>query len=212
MIRIYYSHYKNRLDAFSFNEKLEFLPKEIKLKILKYQRWEDAHASLFGKIILRKGLKDFGFDDTLMDLKYNMYGRPHLTSSIDFNISHSGDYVVCVLSSFGSVGIDLEIIRPIAISDFKDCFSSSEWRKINQSKKPLVDFYFYWTAKEALVKANGKGLYTPLDEFSVTSQQVILDNQLWHIEEIPFIKNYCLHLASNFKIPKIINTEEVVIS
>lgn len=211
MIRIYYSHYKNRLDVLSFNKKLEVLPEGIKLKILKYQRWEDAHASLFGKMILKKGLRDFGFDDTLVDLKYNSYSRPHLTDSIDFNISHSGDYVICVLSTLGSVGIDLEVIKPITISDFKNTFSPSEWDKINQSKKPIVDFYSYWTAKEAIIKANGKGLHTPLDEFSVTSQQVILDNQLWYIKEIPFIKNYCLHLASNLKIPERIDIEEVVI-
>ncbi len=83
------------------------------------------------------------------------------TALLDFNISHSGNRVVCILSTQGRVGIDLEETGDIAIDDFQSQFTTAEWAAITGSSMPLQTFYHYWTAKESLIKADGKGLQIP---------------------------------------------------
>src|ERR1700748_879112 len=110
MIDIYYSSFKKRLDDRLFRYYLSLLPLDIIDRILRYQRWEDAHASLFGKLLLKKGLGDLGLDSCLQNLKYSKYARPFVDEDVDFNISHSGSFVVCAFSSAGKIGVDLEEI------------------------------------------------------------------------------------------------------
>ena len=51
--------------------------------------WEDRHASLYGKLLLKKGLQDLGQDSSLTNLKFTEYNRPYLEGKLDFNISSS---------------------------------------------------------------------------------------------------------------------------
>ncbi len=95
-------------------------------------------------------MKLYGYSpDSLNHLSYTKFGRPYLDNSrIDFNISHSGDYVVCAVTTHGRIGIDIEKIKPIDLFDFERYMTPQEWNAIRDSVEPYHTFYSYWTKKE----------------------------------------------------------------
>src|SRR3954471_20772521 len=119
MIKLFFSNYRNRLNEADFFKYLNLIPEEIKNRILRLKRWEDRQASLYGKLLLKKGLEELGLDSGLIHLKYTKYGRPYLEHNPDFNISHSDGYVVCAISTDSKIGIDIEEVKTTPIYDFK---------------------------------------------------------------------------------------------
>jgi 4'-phosphopantetheinyl transferase len=175
------------------------LPAEIRQKAGKYKRWQDAHGCLLGKYLLMTALQERGLPGDLGELRMTSYGRPYLVDGPDFNISHSGNRVVCVVGDQGRVGIDLEEIRELDIVDFKDQFSEKEWKTIIDSPVPLRTFYHYWTAKEALSKADGRGLNLSLAEDLRIDNflEIQLGDHHWKIQPVPFSENYACHITSS---------------
>jgi len=174
------------------------LPTYIQEKISRYIRWQDQHAGLFGKILLSEGLNLYsGSSLSLDDLLYNQFGRPFINSNIDFNISHSGEYVVCAVTDKGRVGIDIEKIREIDLSDFRRYMTDDEWQKIKEAEQPNEKFYEYWTMKESVMKAEGKGLSIPLTDILFDDKKATFHKRIWFLNEIFFESCYKCFLASN---------------
>lgn len=98
------------------------------------------------------------------------FGKPYLLQYPDlhFNLSHSGDWVVCSVSSL-PVGIDVEEKRPVELEIARRFFSRCEYEELMQiaAADRIDHFYNLWTVKESYVKMNGLGLSQPLDTFSV---------------------------------------------
>lgn len=206
-IRIYSAEYREQVSLEVWRSLLAPLPVDITQKVEKYRRWQDAYGCLFGKLLLTAALREEGFPGNLSDLKYTDYGRPYLENGPDFNISHSGNRVVCILGNQGRVGIDLEEIRELAIGDFKDQFTPGEWRTIVNAREPLITFYHYWTAKECIIKADGRGLNLPLAKLEIPfagpgapsdapDRRIWLAERCWNIRTVFFFKNYACHIAA----------------
>ena len=70
-----------------------------------------------------------------------------------FNASHCEDVVVFVRAD-EAVGIDVEKIKPMEDAVKRYVCSDEEYAFLHSDK----DFFSIWTAKESLVKAQGKGL------------------------------------------------------
>jgi len=198
-IPIYSIAYPDQVPEGIFASLLGRVPMSIARKVSTFRRWEDRHASLFGKLLLMTALEDAGLPPDLGDLQYTPFGRPFLANSPDFNISHSGNRVACVLSRQGEVGIDLERIKELAIGDFRNQFTEREWAAINGAPDPLPVFYHYWTAKEAIIKADGRGLSMPLplDQLRVEQDTVVdTGDRRWHICRISCFEGYACHIAT----------------
>lgn len=101
-------------------------------------------------------------------IRTNKYGRPHLKNcnttnlNIDFNISHSGHWIVLAVGD-KKVGIDIEEIVPISLDDlipfiFEDEKVKHLNRDIQDPNKQLKDFYSEWVKKESHLKMMGTGL------------------------------------------------------
>lgn len=95
--------------------------------------------------------------------KFNPFNKPYLAndSSIEFNMSHSKDYVAYIISLENQVGIDIEWRDPdINIEKLQDIVLNqleiNYFRNIN-SKDKLEEFYNIWVKKEAIIKAIGQG-------------------------------------------------------
>ena len=98
-------------------------------------------------------------------------GRPALArSDLDFNVSHSGDHALIALSRRRRVGVDVELRRvdwdwsplgrlALGVEDRRhvDAEHQATWR--------ADVFYAVWTAKEALLKAEGSGIAAGLETF-----------------------------------------------
>lgn len=174
------------------------MPHCLRTRISRYRRWQDRQAGLFGKLLLADGLVRCGHPaGHLRNLVWDDAGRPFLDLHMDFNISHSGEYVVCALSPAGRIGIDIEEIRPVDVSDFKAQMTPDQWEEIMASENRLHTFFSFWTQKEAVVKADGGGIALPLDEITVAGGKAFLAGDTWDVNEVRIADGYCCHLATS---------------
>ena len=95
-------------------------------------------------------------------------GKPYLTDypQVHFNLSHSGNRVMCIVSSL-ECGCDVEMVeyRQKNIDMVIRCLAESEQRLAAVS---AVSFYRIWTLKESILKLSGKGILIPLRSFEVS--------------------------------------------
>jgi len=87
-----------------------------------------------------------------------------------FNISHSGDLVVCALAN-SKIGIDIEMISPTVdyLSIAHAHFSESEASWVASKSVGINErFIALWTIKEAYLKALGIGLAIPIGRVITT--------------------------------------------
>jgi 4'-phosphopantetheinyl transferase len=89
------------------------------------------------------------------------------------------------------------------INDFKDLFSEEEWKAINQAEDIDSRFYYYWTAKEAVSKSEGKGLSARLKNIEIGNGRALFENKVWYYKNISLLPNYMLQVASDKKIENI---------
>jgi len=98
------------------------------------------------------------------------HGKPTLLgvpSALDFNVSHSGDYVLIGVTTGIPCGVDIERsnsrVRERDIARRFFCPREVEW--LNRTDR---GFLRLWTMKEAIIKAVGRGLSIPLSDVDVT--------------------------------------------
>ena len=110
-------------------------------------------------------LKTAGKSTALLGQIYRTQsGRPQFpVENIDFNISHSGDWVAVLLhineSEKSAVGIDIEFSKKRSFSSLMAHFApqaEQEWF----SKQPYTEQAFYrcWCLREAVLKSQGVGI------------------------------------------------------
>lgn len=174
------------------------IPQPMQAQVRRYRKWQDAQACLAGKILLQNGLESLTNDgDALSRICYNELGRPFMPGGPDFNISHAGAYVVCALGGWQRVGIDLERVRETDIELFRNQVSLHDWNLICAAPDKTNAFYEYWTRREAVAKADGRGLGVPVPGMAATGGTVRLDGETWHLQNVPFASGYACHLAAN---------------
>ncbi len=176
---------------------LSLFPNSFKKEVLRYRLEEDKYRSIAGKIAILNCLKKYT-DFTLYDIRRNTYDRPYIpNSNIDFNISHSKNYVVCVFAKNLSVGVDIEAINPnINIEEFKIIFTDKEFDLIMKSKDSIEIFYRLWTIKEAVLKADGRGFNCNIKDISIDIEngKAVLENKIYNLLYFK-IKYYIYTLA-----------------
>lgn len=205
MIILYHFQFTNELPAHIFEKYMSVLPDKIIRRIMLLRKWQDAHACLFGKLLLIQGLRIFKIESSLLNMQYNIYNRPYLNDvAIDFNISHSGNTVVCAISDEGNIGIDIEEVSCVDLLDYCQVFQDEEWSDIISSNDPYKKFFSYWTKKEAAVKADGRGLSIPLNEVLVNGNSVYIEDKVYQSFEIVLSENYKCHLATENEINSLI--------
>jgi len=105
------------------------------------------------------------------------FGKPKLANTngccqISFNFSDSQGYGLLATSQQGELGVDIEAIRDLEdlTGLARRSFSDEEFSSLMAlpDEDRLDGFYACWTRKEAIIKADGRGLSLPLDSFSVT--------------------------------------------
>jgi 4'-phosphopantetheinyl transferase len=133
-------------------------------------RYAVAHANL------RRILGAY-LDQPAAGLRFhaNGFGKLELhqsesSSSLHFSLSHSRSIAVLAVANGRPVGVDVEDVRPIEPEVADSNFSASERSQLNQLQGNawLLSFYRCWTRKEAILKAEGVGLFRPLDSFDVS--------------------------------------------
>lgn len=205
MTQILYSYICERNHNHLLTNYLNEFSDDFQKKILAYRRWQDGQLSLLGRLLLRHGLHQMSKNFVEEDLSYTLYSKPFLNNTTTkFNISHSGEIVVCVLSDRNDVGIDIEIIQDINLEGFESQMTDREWDNLSLNEDARIAFFDYWTQKEAVIKANGKGLSIPLKSFEVTNHYAKIEDDDFFVKEIFLDQKYKCHLAFKDKIDAMI--------
>ena len=118
-----------------------------------------------------------GIDALAVSIREGAHGKPHLgprgpnPTSIGFNLSHSGDRFVVALALGMEPGVDIERIRPRRNLRLlaRRFFSRAEQAEVAAAQDPLGAFYRVWARKEAVIKADGRGVSIGLDRFDVSA-------------------------------------------
>ncbi|MBU3188240.1 4'-phosphopantetheinyl transferase superfamily protein [Clostridium bowmanii] len=197
----------------SITERLENYGKQ-KGKDLKFRfkYKEDLLRTCVGKMLTRtKMCSILGISNKNLKFFTNTYGKPYIISNkgIYFNISHSGDWVVGVVSS-EEIGIDIEMNLDVQPDIVDTCFTKNEKVYVYFENKngSSSRFYEIWTLKESFVKALGKGLSIPLDNFEISKDK--LEKELWfnsdysnnvyYFKTYKFKNEYTISIASPLKV------------
>jgi 4'-phosphopantetheinyl transferase len=156
------------------NELTGYLPlidRNKAIRLERYHRDEDFLRGLLGDLLVRHMVRSStGLADSALVFGIGEFGKPFLVGHpcVQFNLSHSGTWVVCVLDKY-PVGVDVEQINPVDLEISRRLFSDAEHRQIinESSAGRLEQFFNLWTLKESYIKMTGNGLSQPLNEFSV---------------------------------------------
>ncbi len=178
------------------------LPHSLFNKALKYRKQNDVLRFLCGKYLLQKLLVSHGFDKALLHQIKTQSGRkPYISPAFDFNISHSGNIVVCAFSTTCKVGIDIEQLSPVDPLKFKKVLSDSELKTIISSEDAVAYFFHIWTQKESVMKATGEGFKISPKEIKVNGNVAELkeSDEFWYVYPVAVNTNYVCHLCSSQK-------------
>ncbi|QYS89919.1 4'-phosphopantetheinyl transferase superfamily protein [Flavobacterium davisii] len=192
MTHIYYAYISEEYhENFLKNELVKF-PTVFQEKIKEYRKWQDAQLSLSGRVLLLQGIQEvYNLDYSDKEVCYTKFNKPYfLNDSIHFNISHSGDIVICAIAKENEVGIDIEKISNIEIVDFEKQFTTNEWAKIINSNAREETFFEFWAQKEAVIKAHGYGLTIPLQSFEILDNKTIINEEIYHLKELKIDEEY----------------------
>ncbi|HEX6497365.1 MAG TPA: 4'-phosphopantetheinyl transferase superfamily protein [Acidobacteriaceae bacterium] len=135
----------------------------------------DQQQSIASRGTLRLLLRHYTGAEHPRDLRlaYGEQAKPYLADSdLCFNLSHTRDLALFAFAREIDLGIDVENIRA---SDDLDAVAEQNFAPaerdallVTPQEERLAAFYRCWTRKEALLKAEGSGLFRALDTFTVS--------------------------------------------
>jgi 4'-phosphopantetheinyl transferase len=129
------------------------------------------------RILLGNDLKT---DPRIITISSGPHGKPETPAfgenRITFNVAHSSDKILIALGRKGAIGVDVEHfgttdVMEVAQANFTETESAS-LAAISNLDDRLRTFYTYWTRKEAITKADGRGLLLPLNSFDVAFESM----------------------------------------
>ena len=140
-------------------------------KVRRFRFPKDRRLSLGAELLLRKALQELGITRRELSYTYGENGKPFLSGlpGLHFNLSHSGERVMCAVSG-GEAGCDIEQIRDVDLKIARRYFFYGEYERIAAAatEEERCDLFFrYWTLKESFMKVTGRGLSLPLDAFQI---------------------------------------------
>ncbi|MCC6981719.1 MAG: 4'-phosphopantetheinyl transferase superfamily protein [Bauldia sp.] len=132
----------------------------------RYRRSEDRSRFIIGRGLLRRLLGDrLAVAPRSLPIEAGPFGKPALAGGPGFNVSHSGRWIAIAIGD-REVGIDIEeriALDPLPLA----ALSPEEQARVRRAADPLDAFLSIWVAKEAVLKADGRGLGGGTTPFTV---------------------------------------------
>ena len=169
-------------------------------KLSRQKPAEFAHSSVAGwqtaqgRQLLAQMLEElYGRSD--YSITYNKNGKP-LVDFCWFNLSHSGEYVVCAVSE-NPIGVDIERLDRLKKRPHYAFFTQREDSYINAAENFEKRFYTLWTRKEAYIKALGGRLRDAAQIELVTSDLQLLPQKNGFSFETLYFEQYLISICEN---------------
>ncbi len=139
-------------------------------RIERYRFDADKIRCLSAELLLRSALAaEYGLSSSQIHIAAGENGKPQLADSkIRFNLSHSGEWVICAVGQT-EIGADVEEIRETNFRTVAESFSAAEQALLEHTAADAQTDLFYriWTLKESYVKYRGTGLLESFSDFTV---------------------------------------------
>ena len=133
---------------------------QVQLRLCRRRAGESSEAQL--RRLLRPAL---GAAAAQAPIVRGSHGRPELApphAALRFSLSHCGPWLLCALATGVQPGVDIEALRPRpnALAIAERYFDPQEAAELRALPAALQEQRFYraWTAREAVLKAIGRGL------------------------------------------------------
>ncbi len=163
MMKLYRININNLDDPLGNEKFLNQVNEKRRKKIMRCHMPDDRKRSLAAGIIIKHILNENGLSEN--SLSYSENGKP-LADGLFFNVSHSGNYVVGVVSDC-EVGCDIEKVSSAPMKVAQHYFGPAESEYINSEPDKDRAFFTIWTLKESYMKMTGQGLSLALDSFEI---------------------------------------------
>jgi len=163
-------------DAALWKRYLAMLPQDEIDEVNRFAREPDRRRGLMARVLARTALAHYtGVEPAALRFTRDRLGKPELVdpaeSGLSFNLSHTGELVLCGVSGKGDVGVDAERLdRTLDFLPLARRFFAAEEAAALEAVPPARRqraFFELWTLKEAFVKACGRGLSMPLNHFAI---------------------------------------------
>lgn len=145
------------------------------------------------------------------------HGKPHIRfpiTSLQFNLSHSENESICAIHSCHPLGIDIQQIKPTFNKILAQRYlTAQEYKILMACDNNIMNnaFYFFWAAKEAVIKAEGAGLLMQLKSFSIqlheSKQKVMGQDRVWQLISAEEPQGFKTALACAESVTEIIHYE-----
>ena len=157
-------------------ESLECLSEDERRRAEQFQFETPRRRFLAARLALRRLLGEYlEMPAASVSLAYNRFGKPLLGEPhgdlLRFNLAHTSNLVLVAVTRGCDVGVDIEQLRPVhhLESIARRYLHPAEAKDILAAALELRHEAFLrcWTAKEAVIKANGSALTDSLGAFRV---------------------------------------------
>lgn len=200
-IKVYTTQVSDQWSDETFNALMEIIPEDLRRRVREEKNWENQHGSLARKLMLWHGMNEMGanMNDLFECLEFTKSGKPYIIDAPHFSLANDGAVAVCAISESSVLGIDIERLKPLNLSDYREKMTYLEWREIYSHMIPLRRFYEFWTIKESVLKADGDQENVDIKEIYIQPDIAFLNAQNWYINpiDIEYYGHICFMVASN---------------
>ncbi len=159
------------LTAAVYEKWYALMSKDKQVRVDRFHFEDDRKRTVAGEMLARKAIAEWcSVSPESIVFDKTGTGKPYAKGlPVEFNISHSGDMVVCAVDD-QPVGIDIEKIRPIDLTVARRICTDEELLYLfghtpteqdftyTTNTEILTRFFELWTAKEAYGKCIGCGV------------------------------------------------------
>lgn len=154
-----------------YNKWYSLMSDDKQQRVDRFRFVDDKKRTVVGEMLARKAIAKWcGVTPKSITFGVKEHGKPYAKDlPVEFNISHSGDMVVCAVDD-KPIGTDIELIRPVDLTVAKRICTDEELLYLfgyepteqdftfTTDNEILTRFFELWTTKEAYGKCIGKGV------------------------------------------------------
>jgi 4'-phosphopantetheinyl transferase len=175
---------------------LSLLSASERVRAGRLRRPQDRERSLEAHCAIRRIIAlQLGVDPRHLEFDTTTVGKPFLTrpaQNLQFNLSHSGRHGLIAVAEDRSVGVDIEVRRPVSdlLGVVHQIATPHDAKLLKQLSTSQVhsNFLDLWTRKEAVLKALGRGFLIDPREVEVGigpgRSYVNFDERIWTVESL----------------------------
>ncbi len=196
MVKVYVADILRVQDVQKIKELYDGLPGWRRQKVDRMKMPKDKLRSICAYRLLEIALMKEQICLASEEMAYGENGKPYLKNRADihFSLSHSGERVMCVVSS-GEVGCDVEMLKMPNLKVARRFFHTEEYEyllSLITEEERKQAFFRFWTIKESVIKMTGQGMKMPLSDILIRLGDKESETKLTLSDKKVYAKEYDL--------------------